>query len=128
MPWQSGQVLLIYRHDKTGKDITNVNDLFDPKFKGKVTMLTEMRDTVGSVLLADGVEPEKATLDQAMNAIDKIEKAARDGQIRRFTGNEYVRDLLKGDSIAILGWSGDAVSGFTEQPERRSTTSPRTGS
>jgi spermidine/putrescine transport system substrate-binding protein len=116
VPWQSGQVILIYRKDKTGKDLTNVNELFDPKYKGKVTMLSEMRDTVGSVLLADGVEPEKATLDQAMNAIDRIEKAARDGQIRRFTGNEYVRDLLKGDSIAVLGWSGDAVSGFTSNP------------
>jgi spermidine/putrescine transport system substrate-binding protein len=116
VPWQSGQVILIYRKDKTGKDLTNVNELFDPKYKGKVTMLTEMRDTVGSVLLADGVEPEKASLDQVMNAIDRIEKAAKDGQIRRFTGNDYVRDLLKGDSIAILGWSGDAVSGFSSNP------------
>jgi spermidine/putrescine transport system substrate-binding protein len=116
VPWQTGQVLLIYRRDKTGKDITNVNELFDSKYKGKVTMLSEMRDTVGSVLLADGVEPEKASLDQAMNAIDRIEKAARDGQIRRFTGNDYVRDLLKGDSYAILGWSGDAVSAFTSNP------------
>ena len=32
-----------------------------------------------------------------MNAIDKIEKASKDGQIRRFTGNDYVRDMLKGD-------------------------------
>jgi spermidine/putrescine transport system substrate-binding protein len=116
VPWQSGQVLLIYRRDKTGRDITNVNDLFDPRYKGKVTMLTEMRDTVGSVLLADGIEPEKASLDQVMNVIDKLEKAAKDGQIRRFTGNDYVRDLLKGDSIAILGWSGDAVSGFSSNP------------
>lgn len=116
VPWTSGQVILIYRKDKTGGDLTSVNDLFDPKFKGKVTMLSEMRDTVGSVLLADGVEPEKATLDQVMNAIDKIEKASKDGQIRRFTGNEYVRDVLKGDSIAIIGWSGDAVSGFTSNP------------
>ena len=98
VPWQSGQVLLIYRKDKTGGDLTSVNDLFDPKFKGKVTMLTEMRDTVGSVLLADGVEPEKASLDQVMNAIDKIEKASKDGQIRRFTGNDYTRDILRGDS------------------------------
>jgi spermidine/putrescine transport system substrate-binding protein len=116
VPWQSGQVLLIYRRDKTGKDITDVNELFDPKYKGKVTMLSEMRDTVGSVLLADGVEPENASLDQVMKAIDKIESAARSGQIRRFTGNDYVRDLLKGDSYAILGWSGDAVSGFTSNP------------
>jgi spermidine/putrescine transport system substrate-binding protein len=116
VPWQSGQVILIYRKDKTGRELTSVNDLFDPKFKGKVTMLTEMRDTVGSVLLGDGVEPEKASLDQVMNAIDKIAKASKDGQIRRFTGNDYVNDLLKGNSVAILGWSGDAVSGFSSNP------------
>jgi spermidine/putrescine transport system substrate-binding protein len=116
VPWQTGQVLLIYRKDKTGGDITNVNDLFDPKFKGKVTMLTEMRDTVGSVLLGDGVEPEKASLDQVMNAIDKIEKASKDGQIRRFTGNDYTRDILRGDSVAILGWSGDAVQLTSDNP------------
>jgi spermidine/putrescine transport system substrate-binding protein len=109
MPWQSGQVGLIYRKDKVGGDLSSINDLFDPKFKGKVTMLTEMRDTVGSVLLGMGVQPEKATKDQVMTAIDKVAKASKDGQIRRFTGNEYTKDILKGDSYAILGWSGDAV-------------------
>jgi spermidine/putrescine transport system substrate-binding protein len=116
VPWQSGQVLLIYRRDKTGGDLTSVNDLFDPKFKGKVTMLTEMRDTVGSVLLSQGIDPEKATKDQALAAIDKIEKASKDGQIRRFTGNEYTRDITKGDSVAILGWSGDAVQLTADNP------------
>jgi len=109
MPWQSGQVLLIYRRDRTGGELTSINDLFDPKFKGRVTMLTEMRDTVGSVLLGEGIDPEDATKDQALAAIEKVEKASRDGQIRRFTGNEYTRDIARGDSVAILGWSGDAV-------------------
>jgi spermidine/putrescine transport system substrate-binding protein len=116
VPWQSGQVILMYRKDKTGKDLKSVNDLFDPKYKGKVTMLTELRDTVGSVMLADGVTPEKASKDQVMNAIDKIDKASKDGQIRRFTGNEYVRELLKGDSHAVLGWSGD-FSSFNDDPK-----------
>jgi spermidine/putrescine transport system substrate-binding protein len=109
VPWQSGQVILIYRKDKIPGGIKSVNDLFDPRFKGKVTMLTEMRDTVGSVLLGQGIKPETATLDQVMTAIDKLAKASKDGQIRRFTGNEYTKDILKGDSTAILGWSGDAV-------------------
>jgi spermidine/putrescine transport system substrate-binding protein len=109
MPWQSGQVLLIFRKDKVGGELTSVNDLFDRKFKGKVTMLTEMRDTVGSVLLGDGIKPEDASKDEVLSAIEKIEQAAKDGQIRRFTGNEYTKDILKGDSHAILGWSGDAV-------------------
>jgi spermidine/putrescine transport system substrate-binding protein len=110
MPWQSGQVILIYRKDLTGGDLTSINDLFDPKFKGKVTFLTEMRDTVGSVLLGEGIEPEKATKDQALAAIEKLAKASNDGQIRRFTGNEYGPALVRGDSTAVLGWSGDVVS------------------
>jgi len=111
VPWQSGQVLIIYRADKAGKaGPANANELIeDKKLKGKVTFLTEMRDSVGSVLLADGIKPEDATKDQCLQAIDKLEKAAKDGQIRRFTGNEYTRDISKGDSYAILGWSGDAV-------------------
>ncbi|HEU0023014.1 MAG TPA: spermidine/putrescine ABC transporter substrate-binding protein [Thermoleophilaceae bacterium] len=109
MPWQSGQVGLIYRRDLVGGDLSSVNELFDPKFKGKVTFLSEMRDSVGSVLLADGVDPEKATKDQALAAVDRLEKGAKDGQIRRFTGNDYTKDILKGDSHALLGWSGDAI-------------------
>ena len=75
MPWQSGQVGLIYRKDLVGGDLTSVNDLFDPKFKGKVTFLSEMRDSVGSVLLADGVTPEDATLDQVHGG----DREAREG-------------------------------------------------
>jgi spermidine/putrescine transport system substrate-binding protein len=110
MPWQSGQVLIIYRQDKVGNSVNTVNDLLeDKKLKGKVTFLSEMRDSVGSVLLADGIDPQKASFDQVMAAIDRLAKGAKDGQIRRFTGNEYTRDISKGDSWAILGWSGDAV-------------------
>jgi len=117
MPWQSGQVLPIYRSDKTGGDLTSVNDLFDPKFKGKVTMLSEMRDTVGSVLLADGKKPEDADLNTALTAVERIEKASKDGQIRAFTGNEFTRGLLKGDLFAVLGWSGDAVQITVDEPK-----------
>jgi len=117
MPWQSGQVGVIYRSDKTGGELTSINDLFDPKFKGKVTLLSELRDSVGSVLLAEGKEPESASLDDAMAAVEKIEKASKDGQIRRFTGNDFTKDLLKGDSFAVLGWSGDSVQLQLDDPK-----------
>jgi len=117
MPWQSGQVGVVYRSDETGGDLTSVNDLFDPKFKGKVTLLTELRDTVGAVLLADGKNPEDVDLNTAVTAVEKIEKAAKDGQIRAFTGNEFTRQLLKGDSFAALGWSGDSVQLRVDNPK-----------
>ncbi len=107
-PWQSGMTGLIYNKDKVARP-ESINAIFDPKYKGKVTMLTEMRDTVGLTMLGMGMDPAKATLDQANQALDKVDKANRDGQIRRFTGNEYIRDLPKGDSDLVYGWSGDGV-------------------
>lgn len=108
VPWQSGQTGLIYRRDKVG-DITSINEIFNPKWKGKVTMLTEMRDSVGLTMLAMGHDPSRGTLDQELAAIDLIGKHASNGQIRRFTGNDYLKDLPRGDTYIAYGWSGDAV-------------------
>jgi len=108
VPWQSGMTGLVVRKD-LAPDVKSVNDLFDPKYKGKVTMLSEMRDTVPLVMAADGVDPKDATTEDWMNAIDKLQTNVENGQIRRFTGNDFVQDLAKGDVVAAIGWSGDAV-------------------
>jgi spermidine/putrescine transport system substrate-binding protein len=108
VPWQSGQTGLIVRKDKVG-NVTSVNDIFNPKYKGKVTMLTEMRDSVGLTMLGMGNDPTTGTLDQMLAAVDKIDKNVKNGQIRRFTGNDYLKDLPHGDSWIVYGWSGDAV-------------------
>jgi spermidine/putrescine transport system substrate-binding protein len=115
VPWQSGQTGIIYLDDKVKREPKSVEDLFDPAYKGKVTMLTEMRDTVGTVAAFLGHDPEKATLDQFMEAVDLIDKNVQSGQIRGFTGNEYIKDLPKADSWLVLGWSGDAISLSAEQ-------------
>lgn len=108
IPWQSGMTGLVVRTD-LAPDIKSINDLFDPQYEGKVTFLKEMRDTVPLVMAADGVDPADATTEDWMNAIDKIGEAASSGQIRKFTGNNYLQDLAKGDVVAAIGWSGDAV-------------------
>ncbi|MGH2762788.1 MAG: ABC transporter substrate-binding protein [Thermoleophilaceae bacterium] len=116
MPWQSGIAGIIYRKDLVKSEPRSVDALFDPAYKGKVTMLTEMRDSVGVVAASLGHDPEKASVDQFMEAIDKIGQAAESGQIRGFTGNEYTKDITKGDSALIIGWSGDAVQLKADNP------------
>jgi spermidine/putrescine transport system substrate-binding protein len=108
IPWQSGMTGLVVRTD-LAPDIKSINDLFDPQYKGKITMLDELRDTVPLVMKADGIDPVDASTQDWLDAIDKIKQAKNDGQIRRFTGNDYVQDLAKGDVVAAVGWSGDAV-------------------
>jgi spermidine/putrescine transport system substrate-binding protein len=116
MPWQSGMTGIIYRKDLVKRAPKSVEDLFDPAYKGKVTMLTEMRDSVGLVTAWQGGDPEKASVDEYMKAIDKIQEGVDSGQIRGFTGNEYIKDIPKGDSWVIFGWSGDAVQLKPDNP------------
>ena len=126
VPWQSGLVGLIYRKDKVQAQAQDVNDLFDPKFKGKVTMLTEMRDTVGLVTAWQGIEPEKATIDQVMEAIDKIEEEVEDGQIRRFTGNEYLEGHPQGRLVDASS-AGRATRCSSRPTTRTSSSCSRRG-
>jgi spermidine/putrescine transport system substrate-binding protein len=116
MPWQSGMTGIIYRKDKVKRTPKSIDDLFDPAYKGKVTFLTEMRDSVGVVTAWQGADPEKASLDEYLKAVDKLQEEVDSGQIRGFTGNEYLKDLPKGDSWVILGWSGDAVQLKADNP------------
>jgi spermidine/putrescine transport system substrate-binding protein len=106
IPWQSGMTG-IWVDTEEAPDVTSINDLFDPKYKGRVTMLDEMRDTVPLVMKADGVDPADATTGDWMAAVDKIQDAVDSGQIRRFTGNDYTEDITSGNSVASIGWSGD---------------------
>jgi spermidine/putrescine transport system substrate-binding protein len=115
VPWQSGMTGLIVRTDKA-PGVDEIKDIFDPKYKGKVTMLSELRDSVPLTLKSMGIDPDKATTDQWLAAVDKIKKAADSGQIRRFTGNDYIRDLPHGDTWIAVGWSGDAVQLEKDNP------------
>jgi spermidine/putrescine transport system substrate-binding protein len=107
LPWQSGMTGIAFNPKLTGRDLTSFDDLLDPKFKGKVALLTEMRDSLGLAMLSMGKDPSVLDEDAMNAALDKIEKATKDGQFRAFTGNEYLRSLQSGDFVACVAWSGD---------------------
>jgi len=109
LPWQTGMTGLAYNIKVTGRELTSVDDLFDPKFKNKVGMLLEMRDTVGLACLSEGIDPTTVTYKKAEPALKRLQKAADGGQIRRFTGNDYQDDLVDGNFAACVGWSGDVA-------------------
>jgi len=117
LPWQSGATGLGYNIKKTGREIKSINDLFDPKFKGKVSMLSEPYDSAGLVMLSQGVNPSTATIDQILKAIDKIDEENKKGQIRRFTGNDYTTDLTKGNTWVAVVYSGDLVQLSADNPD-----------
>ena len=111
LPWQSYLTGIATNLKLTGgKPVTTIDQLLeDPKLKGRVTLLTEMGDTMALVMQANGDDPTKVDDASWKRAHDRIKKAVDSGQVRQFTGNDYTGPLAKGDLIACISWSGDVV-------------------
>ena len=111
LPWQAGTTGIAYNIKATGgKELTKIQDLWDPELKGKISVLTEMRDTVGLVAMSEGIDISTAnTLKQYQPALDVLQQQVDSGQIRQFTGNEYVGPLEDGSLAACMAWSGDVL-------------------
>ncbi len=115
LPWQSGYAGLGFNTELlqklTGKsEIRTVAELWDPALKGRVTILSEMRDTVGVVMLEQGNDPADFTEDDFNAAIAELQEQIDSGQIRQVSGNDYIGAMENGDVVAAIGWSGDVAA------------------
>jgi len=119
-PWQSGMTGLGFDEAVTGS-VTSLDAFWtpDPRWKGKVWFLTEMRDTVGLALLRLGYKPEDFTRAQADEAFAEIQKAVDDGIVRSFLGNDFKEGLVKGDLVLGTAWSGDIIQAALEKETLR---------
>ena len=107
IPWQSGFTGIGYNPAKTGREITSYADLFDPKFAGKVGMMSNIEDTPNLALVGLGIKPETSTPADWQKAADKL-KAQRDaGIVRKYYDQSYIKALSSGDTWITMAWSGD---------------------
>ncbi|WP_406224647.1 PotD/PotF family extracellular solute-binding protein [Streptomyces anulatus] len=120
-PWTGIPTVIAYNVKATGgRKVDSVTQLLDdPKLKGRVSFLSEMRDTIGMTLLDQGKDPGKFTDTDFDGAIGRLQKAVDKKQIRRFTGNDYTADLSKGDIVACVGWAGDIIQLQADNPDIR---------
>jgi spermidine/putrescine transport system substrate-binding protein len=119
LPWQSGFTGIGYNPKATGGvKVTTVAQLLTaPELKGKVTLLTEMQDTVGLTMLDMGIDPAKFTDAQFDQAIARLTQVKSSGQLKGFTGNDYTDGLASGDIAACLAYTGDIVQLQADNPD-----------
>jgi spermidine/putrescine transport system substrate-binding protein len=128
LTWQSGFGVLAWNKEKVPGGLKSVSDLWKPELKGRVEVLSEMRDTIGLIMLEQGVDISKNfTSAQYEAAIDELEKHIADGQIRQVKGNSYKEDLISGDALAVIGWSGDIFQINAENGDKWGLTLPEAG-
>lgn len=109
LPWQNGFAGLAWDTEKIPGGLESVADLWKPDLKGKVTVLSELRDTMGILLLAEGVDitSDSWGSDEFGAAAAILEEHVTSGQIFGIKGNEYMQDFIAGDAYAGICWSGD---------------------
>ncbi|MCW2851691.1 MAG: spermidine/putrescine transporter substrate-binding protein [Nocardioides sp.] len=116
-PWQSGLTGIAYNSALTG-EIKSFEELITrPDLNGKITLLSEMRDTMGFLLKVAGADPGDFTEDQWHDALDLLRKAIADKQLRSFAGNNYLQELSGGNVVACEAWSGDVIQAQFENPD-----------
>ncbi len=115
-PWQSGVTGIAFRKDKVPAVKTMTELLTRPDLKGRVTVLTEWRDTIGLIMREQGKDPANFTDADFDAAIGLLQQAVDSGQIRSFTGNDYKQQITAGSILACVAWSGDIVQAALDNP------------
>jgi spermidine/putrescine transport system substrate-binding protein len=117
LPWMGGMTGIAWNEDVTGP-VESVEQLLeDASLKGKVSMLTELADSVGLVMLANGDDPGAVTDETYQRAIDRVQAAVDSGQVVRFTGNDFAQPLTRGTFAASVAWSGDIIQLLADNPK-----------
>ncbi|MDT4998121.1 MAG: spermidine/putrescine transport system substrate-binding protein [Mycobacterium sp.] len=116
-PYMTGMVGLAYNKAATKRAITKIDDLWDPAFKGKVSLFSDMQDGLGMIMQSQGNSVANPTMDGVQKAVDLVKEQKAKGQIRRFTGNDYADDLAAGNIVVAQAYSGDVVQLQADNPD-----------
>ncbi|MEV0964619.1 spermidine/putrescine ABC transporter substrate-binding protein [Streptomyces sp. NPDC049910] len=116
VPWQSGITGIAYDRARLGREIRSTADLWAADLRGKVTLLSGLDESFGLLMQGNGVDITRWTPGDFHTVCDRVEEFVRRGHIRRFTGNDYVKDLSSGDVLACQAYSGDAIQLQADNP------------
>ena len=117
LPWAVGLTGIAYNRSVTKRDIRSLDDFL--ALDSPTAVLSEMRDTVGLMMRAEGADVTQPTAANAESAFALLERSVADGAIDAFTGNDYVSDLATGNLGAAFAWSGDVAQITRDNPDVR---------
>ncbi len=109
LPWQGGLTGIAYNMAATHRPVTSMHDLLTaPDLKGRVSLVADMRDVMGLIILAEGGNPAAFSSTEFGSALAMLRRSIQTGQIRAVT-NDYTAGLSQGTIAACVAWSGDVL-------------------
>jgi spermidine/putrescine transport system substrate-binding protein len=104
--WQAGLTGLAYNPKLTRRPIGKFEDLFDPAFKGKITMFGDSLDFPNFVMVGMGIDPTTSKEPEWRQAAAKMKELRP--QLRSFVDNAGEAEGLSSGNVWIsMAYSGD---------------------
>ncbi|GGS93762.1 spermidine/putrescine ABC transporter substrate-binding protein [Nonomuraea spiralis] len=107
MPYSSGVTGIAYNTKYVKDDVTSIEALFDPKYKGRVGMMADAQEIGNFGMFALGIDPEKSTEADWKKAGEKLKQQRDAGIVRKYYDQSYIDAVSKGDVWLTMAWSGD---------------------
>nr|WP_229328940.1 spermidine/putrescine ABC transporter substrate-binding protein [Streptomyces sp. UNOC14_S4] len=117
VPWQSGITGIAYNRRKLGREIRHTSDLWKDDLRGRVTLFAGMDEAFSLLMQGNGADVTRWTADDFHRMTDQLRDLVRKRHIRRFTGNDYIKDLSSGDVLACQAYSGDIIQLQADNPD-----------
>lgn len=95
------------------------DDVFNPdklkKYKGRVSMLNDMRETIGAALIYKGFSPN--TTDPSELEAAKQALLAQKPYLAKYDSEAYKESLAAGETVLAHGWSGEILAQRMDNPD-----------
>ncbi|WP_369689029.1 spermidine/putrescine ABC transporter substrate-binding protein [Streptomyces sp. Wb2n-11] len=117
VPWQSGITGIAYNRRRLGHEIRSTSRLWADDLRGRVTLLSGLDESFALLMQGNGADVTRWTADDFHTVCEQVEKLVKRRHIRRFTGNDYIKDLASGDVLACQAYSGDVIQLRADNPD-----------
>ena len=107
VPWAGGATGIAWNPDFIHKDITSINELWNPAYKGRIGMMDDLLDLGNFGMIKAGIDPETSDAAGWRKASHALAQQRDAGLVRGYYEQEYVDALTKGDIWITMAWSGD---------------------
>ncbi|MHB1328696.1 MAG: polyamine ABC transporter substrate-binding protein [Gemmatimonadales bacterium] len=115
IPWGWGTTGIAYRKDRLPSAPDSWGVFHDATYRGKMTMLDDARDVIGSFLRYRGRSIN--SVDPGELALAKQDALQAKPNLRAYASAPVKSQLIAGDVWLSQMWSGDAAQAMAEQPE-----------
>ena len=114
VPYLWGTTGIGFNKAKLGKAPSSWMDLWDERYKDKITVLDNARDTISTGLLLCGY-PETTTDPEAFRKVKELLLKQRP-LVKQYTSSTYIDSLVAGEAYLSMAWSGDVLQAARENP------------